>query len=191
MTSASVVSDIQKSNPSAIVELFELQLIAALHNSTAVYRFHAGTNENNNGAIIWGGNTYTRLPIQADGFGYNNKKLPRPKLRVANGTATMSAILIDVNKFTIGNDLGGAKVTRIRTLAKFIDAANWASGTNPYGTPDPTAKFPDEIYFVDRKSAENRFTVEFELVAALDLQGVRAPKRLCTRAEFPSIGTFV
>tara|TARA_R100001082_G_scaffold109454_1_gene86684 strand:- start:64 stop:639 length:576 start_codon:yes stop_codon:yes gene_type:complete len=191
MTSASVVSDIQKSNPSAIIELFELQLIAALHNSTATYRFHAGTNENNNGAIIWGGNTYTRLPIQADGFGFSGKQMPRPTLRVANGTATISAILIDINKFTAGNDLGGAKVTRIRTLAKFIDAANWASGTNPYGTPDPTAKFPDEIYFVDRKAAENRFTVDFELVAALDLQGVRAPKRLCTRAEFPSIGTFV
>jgi len=191
MTSASVVSDIQKSNPSAIIELFELQLIAALHNSTAIYRFHAGTNDNNNGAIIWGGNTYTRMPLEATGFGYSKGQLSRPALKVANGMATISAILIDVNKFTSGNDLGGAKVTRIRTLAKFIDAANWATGTNPYGTPDPTAKFPDEVYFIDRKSAENRFTVEFELIAALDLQGVKAPKRLCTRAEFPSIGTFV
>ena len=28
--------------------------------------------------------------------------------------------------------------------------------SNPFGTPDPTAEFPQEIYFLDRKSTENR-----------------------------------
>jgi lambda family phage minor tail protein L len=50
---------------------------------------------------------------------------------------------------------------------------------NPYGTPDPTALFPAEIYYVDRKSTENRNLVEFELASAFDLAGVRAPKRQC------------
>ena len=60
-----------------------------------------------------------------------------------------------------------------------------------YCTPDPTAEFKRQIYTVDRKAAENREVVEFELAAAIDLAGVRAPKRQCTRALFPSIGTFI
>ena len=60
---------------------------------------------------------------------------------------------------------------------------------NPFGTPDPTAEFPQEIYTIDRKASENREVVVFELASVLDLAGVRVPKRQCTRAEFPSIGT--
>ena len=30
-----------------------------------------------------------------------------------------------------------------------------------------------------------------ELAAVFDLAGIRAPKRQCTRTEFPSIGTFI
>ena len=95
-----------------------------------------------------------------------------------------------VNAVTTGNDLTGATVTRIRTLARFIDNANF-TGNNPFGTPDPNAEFPREIYSVDRKSAENREVVEFELAAVFDLAGIRVPKRQCTRALFPAIGTFV
>ena len=41
------------------------------------------------------------------------------------------------------------------------------------------------------KSTETRDIVEFELAAPFDLAGVRSPKRLCTRDNFPSIGTFI
>ena len=68
---------------------------------------------------------------------------------------------------------------------------NFAGNTNPYGTPDPTAASPREVYKIDRKATENREVVEFELAAPIDLAGVRAPKRQCTRTEFPSIGTFI
>ena len=44
---------------------------------------------------------------------------------------------------------------------------------------------------MDRKATENREIVEFELSAVSDLAGVRLPKRQCTRALFPAIGTFV
>ena len=49
-------------------------------------------------------------------------------------------------------------------------------------------EFPQEIYIIDRKSAENRTVVSFELAAVFDMAGVRAPKRQCTRSEIPSIG---
>ena len=112
--------------------------------------------------------------------------MPRPKISISNSTGLISSILLNVNETTTGNDLTGATVTRIRTLAKFIDAVNFSDGTN--ATADPSAEFPKEVYAIDRKSTETRELVEFELAAPTDLAGVRIPKRQCTRKEFPSIG---
>tara|TARA_R100001591_G_scaffold101905_1_gene108766 strand:+ start:192 stop:773 length:582 start_codon:yes stop_codon:yes gene_type:complete len=185
-----VFSEVQKINPSAIIELFTLQLDNSLHGSTTVYRFHSGSNLNANGQIVWDGDNYLRFPVEANGFAYQRGQLPRPKLIVSNALGTISAILLDVNQTTTGNDLTGAIFTRIRTMARFLDAVNFPGNTNPFGTPDPTAEFKRQIFIVDRKAAENRDVVEFELAAALDLAGVKAPKRQCTRSLFPSIGTF-
>ena len=101
----------------------------------------------------------------------------------------MSSILLEVNNTTTGNDLTGAKVTRIRTLARYLDAINFADQNNP--TADSNAEFPKEIYSIDRKSTENREIVEFELAAPTDLAGVRIPGRQATRNLIPSIGTFI
>ena len=191
MSTDLVFSDIQKVNPSAIIELFTLTLDNALHGATTVYRFHAGTNLDANGKIVWDGNEYLRFPVQATGFAYQRGQLPRPTLTVSNmGSPSISAILLTVNQTTAGNDLTGAKVVRIRTMARFLDAANFSGATNPFGTPDPTAEFPQEIYYIDRKKAENREVVSWELAAVFDLAGIRSPKRQCTRSLFPSIGTF-
>ena len=192
MTTAPVFSDLQKINPSSIIELFTLTLDPALHGANTIYRFHAGTNLNANGEIVWDGNSYLRFPVQATGFAYKRGQLPRPQISISNmGTPSISSIILTVNQTTEGNDLGGAKVVRIRTMARFLDAANFSGATNPFGTPDPEAEFPQEIYFIDRKSAENREVVTWELAAVFDLAGIRAPKRQCTRALFPTIGTFV
>ena len=190
MSSSAIVSDLQNINPSSIIELFTLTLNSTLHGASTVYRFHAGSTLNSNGEIVWAGNTYQRFPIKAEGFAFQKGQLPRPTLTVSNALGTITAILLNVNSTTTGNDLTGATVTRIRTLARFIDAVNFPENVNPYGTPDPTAEFPQEIYKIDRKSAENREFVQFELAAVFDLAGIRAPKRQCTRAEFPSIGTI-
>ena len=190
MSSSAIVSNLQNTNPSAIIELFTLQLDNSLHGATTVYRFHNGSSLKDNGEIVWAGNTYQRFPIQAEGFQYGKGQLPRPTLTVSNALGTITAILLNVNATTTGNDLTGATVTRIRTLARFIDAVNFPSNVNPYGTPDATAEFPQEIYKIDRKSTENREIVQFELASVFDLAGIRAPKRQCTRSDFPSIGTF-
>jgi lambda family phage minor tail protein L len=190
MSSTAIVSNLQNINPSAIIELFTLQLDNSLHGATTVYRFHNGSSLKDNGEIVWAGNTYQRFPIQAEGFQYGKGQLPRPTLTVSNALGTITAILLNVNATTTGNDLTGATVTRIRTLARFIDAVNFPSNVNPYGTPDATAEFPQEIYKIDRKSTENREIVQFELASVFDLAGIRAPKRQCTRSDFPSIGTF-
>ena len=185
---SSTFADLQSINPSAIIELFQLKLDSALHGANTTYYFHAGSNLNANNKIKWKGVEYLRFPIQASGFAFQKGQLPRPKLIVSNATGLISSILLDVNQITAGNDLTGATVTRIRTLAKFIDADNFADGVN--STADPSAEFPKEIYSIDRKSAETRETVEFELAAPTDLAGVRIPKRQATRSLFPAIGTF-
>ena len=190
MSTAPVFSEVQKINPSAIIELFTLQLDNSLHGATTTYIFHSGSNLNANGEIVWAGNVYQRFPIEATGFAYQRGQIPRPKLIVSNALGTISAILLTVNQTTTGNDLTGATVTRIRTMARFLDAVNFPGSSNPLGTPDPTAEFKRQIYVIDRKAAENREVVEFELAAAIDMAGVKAPKRQCTRALFPSIGTF-
>ena len=190
MSSSAIVSNLQNTNPSAIIELFTLALDSSLHGATTVYRFHSGSSLKDNGEIVWAGNSYQRFPIKAEGFAFRKGQLPRPTLTVSNALGTITAILLNVNTTTTGNDLTGATVTRIRTLARFLDAVNFPSNVNPYGTPDNTAEFPQEIYKIDRKSAENREIVQFELAAVFDLAGIRAPQRQCTRAEFPSIGTI-
>ena len=185
------VSELQKINPSSVIELFELEVNAAVHGADFTYRFHAGTSPyNSNGNVVWDGNTYSALPIEAEGFEYKAEtgSLPRPRIRVANLLGSITAILLDVNTTTAGNDLTGAKLTRIRTLLRYLDDANFPDeSSNPFGTADTTSKFPDEIYYVARKVTETRDMVEFELAAAFDLAGVRAPKRQCSANLCPWI----
>ena len=163
-----------------------------MHGTNTIYRFHNGANLKANGEVVWSGNSYLRFPIQCSGFEFGSTgTLPRPTITVSNVLGTITAILNDINQNTVGNDLNGAKFTRIRTLARFLDAVNFDNNTNPFGTPDPTAEFPKEIYFLDRKATENRDYVTWEAQSALDLVNVKLPKRIATRTIFPGIGAFL
>ena len=166
---ASAFEDLAEIAPSAIIELFEMTLDATLHGSTDTYRWHNGANANVSGNIVWNGNSYVRLPIKADGFEYSNTgTLPRPTLTISNLDGVMTTLLLLVNVTTSGNDLGGATVKRIRTLKKYLDGEAAA---------DPHAKFPDEVWYIDRKANESRDSVTFELASKFDLAGVMIPKR--------------
>ena len=108
---ASAYEELSKLNPSAIIELFEVHLDSALHGSTDVYRFHAGANAAVSGNVVFNGNTYTRIPVKADGFDFTNTgTLPRPTLSISNLDGVMTTLLLLVNTTTAGNDLGGAEV---------------------------------------------------------------------------------
>lgn len=166
---ASAYEELAKVNPSAIIELFELRLDSALHGSSDIYRFHAGANAAITGNIVFNSLSYTRIAIEADGFEYSNTgTLPRPRLSISNLDNTMTILLALVNDTTAGNDLGGAEVRRIRTLKKYLDGESSA---------DPNARFPDERWFVDRKSNESRDSVTFELASKFDLAGQFIPRR--------------
>ena len=180
------------SGPFAVIELFELKLFQELHGDSGEYYFHAGRNRKttvpaNTDDILdafsvkYGGKAYIPLPVEASGFEFNGDgTLPRPSIRFANLQSQMTALLLGINQITPGNDLSGAQITRIRTLSRFLDSDNWENGVNPYGNPNSgaDAQFPKEVYYIDRKVAENRDFVEFELVSSFDMANVKAPRRL-------------
>ena len=181
MSDVIMFEELLKSSPFAIIELFELHLNQEIHGSETIFRFYNGVVvQTQTGEIVYNGNTYLAIPIEAEGFEYTAGQtgFPRPTLRVGNLFSVVSALMLNVNETTYGNDLTGAKVVRIRTLSRFLDAVNFDNNTNPYGTPSGE-QMPQEVYFVNRKIVENRDVVEFELAAKLDLENIKAPKRQC------------
>ena len=175
---------LQGSDAKTIVELFDFELNTAQHGTTTVYRFTNTKNEIGND-IVWQGNTYTAIPLKAEGYEMSGQgTLPRPTISVANLLGTFTTIIA-----LLPDGLEGCKVTRTRTLSKYLDAVNFTGGSN--SDADPTSYFkPRDIYFIDRKAIENRDVVSYEMCSAFDLAGVRLPKRQILPDEFPGVGTF-
>lgn len=161
-----IAADIQSLSPTALLELFTVD--TSNTPGGGVFHFHAGTNALLQ-SVVWRGITYVALPIEAEGFELSSKGvLPRPTLKVANVGGLFSALAGTLN------DLVGAKVTRKRTFAKYLDAVNFPAG-NP--DADPNQYLPDELWFIEAKTSENRYIIAWELSSAFDLMGVMLPNR--------------
>jgi lambda family phage minor tail protein L len=175
---------LQNADAKTVVELFDFELNTAQHGETTVYRFTNTKNELGNN-IVWQGNTYTAIPLKAEGYEASGQgTLPRPNISVSNLLGTFTTIIS-----LLPDGLEGCKVTRTRTLSKYLDAVNFTGGSN--SDADPTSYFrPRDIYFIDRKSMENRDVISYEMCSAFDLAGVRLPKRQILPDEFPGVGTF-
>lgn len=161
-----IQADIQKLSGEALIELFVLDATAL---GGTVSRFHAGSNQLK-GAVVWQGQTYQAMPVEATGFEFTGKgSVPRPTLRAQNVDGLLGALCDTYD------DLLGAKVTRKRTFAKYLDAVNFPGGVN--AAADPDAAFPDDTYFINRKATHTKHMVEFELTASWDVHGVQLPRR--------------
>ena len=192
-TVSAVYDELYKLEPDAIIELFHLQFTAATNGLDDNLYFHAGTNGIPT-SIVFGGITYTAAPIEADGFEKTGKgTLPRPTLQVATVNNAITSLM---HRATNPIDPLMAKATRIKTMKKFIDAVNFFDQVYIYqdgntavtqgndtlvlaahGTGDETARFPDEVWYIDRISSENQQAVEFELASKLELTNVLLPGR--------------
>ncbi len=172
-----VEADVQKLAPGAIVELFTLD---ASEIGGGMVRFH-GHNES--GAITWQSEEFSPWPIKAEGFALTGDQQPMPKLLVGNVNGAISALCV------MFDDLVGTKVTRQRTFARYLDAANFPGGNVE---ADPDQEFPPEVWFIERKSNETKQAVEFELSSALDFNGVQLPRRqiIAGRCLWLSIGGY-
>lgn len=161
-----IQAEIQSLSPTAQIELFVLD--STMLEGGTITRFHSGISQTQ-APIVWQGNQYLPLPIESEGFDLDGQgNLPRPKIRVANIQGLFSAMV------TQNEDLIGCKLTRKRTFARYLDAVNYPSG-NPEANPDQY--LPDELWFIDRKTSEDRYMIEWELASAFDLDGVKIPVR--------------
>lgn len=162
----SITSEIQKLDADSLIELYELD---TTKRGGGLYRFHSDVNTLNT-EVVWQGVTYSPFPLEVSGFEASGiGSSARPKLLLANISGMIGALTLSMS------DLVGCKFTRRRTFVKYLDAVNFPGGINP--TADSNAHFPDDIYYVDRKSREDKIQVEFELASALELTGVVLPRR--------------
>tara|TARA_Y100000361_G_C11083820_1_gene302584 strand:+ start:231 stop:824 length:594 start_codon:yes stop_codon:yes gene_type:complete len=191
------VEQLQNLNGFTIIELFQIDLVSGVHYSatdtsaTTLYRFHNGTNKIKTD-IVWDGNSYTPVACQAEGFETgDNTTMARPTLTFANVVGTFSTILEIINQVTVFNDLQTATVTRRRTLAQFLDNINFSSGSNTYGTADPTKELEQQQFLINKKIVENNQICSFELVNTIDFEELQLPRLQITKDRFPAVGSFV
>jgi len=160
-------ADSQLLQPGSMIEVYELDG-TSIDPLAGVLLFHAHKQE---GIITWQGLEYHPWPVEATGFLITSDKPPTPSLTVANGDGSITALCI------LYADLIGAKFTRRRTTSRYLDDVNFPGDVNPSGAANPGEHFPDQVWYIERKAAENKSAVKFELSSAMEFNGVRLPRR--------------
>jgi lambda family phage minor tail protein L len=190
-SSSNTNKQIASINPGVVIDLYEinfanlqesLQFLSDSFsiniNNEPVYRFCPMINGSN--PIVWQGNSYQPLPIKMEGFEYQGEgRLPRPKLTIANPEGLFSKIIYS------NHDFMNCKITRKRTFAKFLDNENFEissrgvndNNRNTFGSSDPNSHFPEDVYYINRKTSEDKKTIQFELVSALEMEQAWIPAR--------------
>ena len=159
-------ADIQQGWHDAIVEMFDIDLSPITNDPADIYYFTNQLKEDST-KVQWKGNIYEPLPILAAGYDRNtNGQVAQPSLTVANVLGTFSQV---VKSF---DDLVGAKVTRRRTLQKYLDGSPQA---------DTLQEFQIDIFYIERKTQETALSITWQLSSILDLEGVRLPRRVITQ----------
>ena len=179
-------NDLQNLDGDAIIELFVIDLFSGVKEipknyvpdantdssiANPGYFFFCNWQETNGASVQFAGNAYVPLPYTSNGFAISNEGvLPNPELTISNVGLEPTSL---INSF---DDLLGARVIRRRVLAKHLDLGS---------APDVNSRWPDETWFVQRKVAESKLLVTFELSTPFDLDGVTLPKRRALRYACP------
>jgi lambda family phage minor tail protein L len=159
-------ADVQQGWHDAIVEMFDVDLSPITSDPGDIFYFTNQLKEDGT-KIQWKGNIYEPLPILAAGYDKNtNGQIAQPTLTVANVLGTFTQVVASFD------DLVGAKVTRRRTLQKYLDGSPQA---------DPLQEFPIDIFYIERKTQETALAITWQLSSILDLEGVKLPRRVITQ----------
>lgn len=165
-----VIPELEQPVVSPFIELFTLDATAL---GGTVYHF-TPSKPGNGQYIQFAGVQYSWIPIEFSGLDYSaNGQLPRPIIKISNITKVLLGAVIALG------DLVGAKLTRTRTFAKFLDGEPEAN---------PNQHLPKETFFVGAKKTHNKHMMEFELVTAFERAQIKIPKQQATRAIFPGLG---
>lgn len=117
--------------------------------------------------IFWGGQLYSPIPMQAEGFEMSTRgQIPTPTITFSN--------LFGAGDMLLGSYEGlvGADVVRVVTLRRFLD-----DGT----TPDGNAFISRDKFTVSQKTSHNAIAIAFKLAAKMDQEGLQLPRRLILR----------
>ena len=161
-----LINDVQKNWHDGIVEMFDLDLSVITGDPNDKFYF---TNQikPDSTKIQWKGNIYEPLPLLSAGYEKTTAgQIPQPSLTVANVLGTFTEVISSLD------DLVGGKVTRRRTLGKYLDGEPGA---------DSTQEFPIDIFFIERKTEETALSITWQLSSVLDLEGVLLPRRVITQ----------
>jgi lambda family phage minor tail protein L len=155
---------------SGFIELYTLDA-SALGGS--VYYFTSNVNASG-GALVFGGTTYAALPIATTGWDFTSAgTTPKPVLSVSNVNKTLLSAVVSLG------DLVGAKVTRIRTYEKYLDAGS---------SPDSSKFIGPDVYVIEQKTAHNKNTISWQMTSILDRMGMKLPRRQVLKDKgFPGV----
>lgn len=168
-----IFADVQKFDVGDVVQLFDFDT-TPIDDAGTVYYFTPSTYS----AVYvkWRGNDYQPIDIQASGFERNaNGALPRPKISVSGSTLKTPGVMNTLNLLLIANDnLRGARVTRWRTLKKYLDVV---TGSSNETTSDINMYVQVDVFVVNQKTIHNKYNIEWELTAYVDYEGQKLPRR--------------
>jgi lambda family phage minor tail protein L len=144
---------VTKLEPSALVSLYQLDTTRI---GGPLYHFTTETRAGN--IIRFGGVDFFAVPVRITGMDVSGQgPIQTPTLTVGNTDGFIQEI---VNSF--GN-LEGCRLQRWRTFAIHLDDGE---------QPNTTAVYGPDVYVIDRKSADTPESIEWELSATIDQQGV-------------------
>jgi lambda family phage minor tail protein L len=160
-----------KTRTATVVDLYTLDIAVLLppgSTDQSIYRF-CNWSQVNSADVVYQGNTYTALPLEANGFERSTSgQLERPSITFANIGLAITAL---TNTY---EDLVGASVSRIRTLTTYLDGQPGA---------DPDAYWGPDEWVVEQKTNETKLAVTFQLAVAFDLEGRSLPARRLLREQ--------
>lgn len=158
-----IATDAQRLQQDEKVFLFEID---ATSKGQGVLRFSPAV-QGASWEVQFGGNTYRRLAIEAEGFEYSGSgTAPRPTLTLVASDLMFLALIIN------SDDLVGCPVRRIKTYRKYLD-----DGV----APNPGVSFPVDHYTINRKAKQVRKLLQFELVTKMEQAGRKVPAKQVIR----------
>lgn len=167
MIKAKLLLEAVSLNPSAIIDLFQLDLrpvgATPSGNFNGILYFHPG-NQPWRTDVPFQGRLYAQWPVQAKDFQWTTASTqPRPSITFSNINGPFTQLNLQYG------GLVTARVSRMRTFGKFLDGMPQA---------DPTCFFPMETWQINRKTQEDKEVCTYELSNLMDIEDVALPRRI-------------
>ena len=189
-----LATELSKLDPSELIVLYEIDISdiktdLLLGKTTQitedVFRFH-NMNNLKGSTLYFNTIAYYSFPIQADGFEMSTAgNLPTPTLTMTAAEGMDQPLSMMKKAFIQLDNMIGAKVSRIRTFAKYLNkTAN--DDTEDVGYAEQgLAELPRDVFYIERKSVEDKHNVQFELSSIIDLQNLSLPARTVLASRCP------